>query len=127
MSDKNGRFVILEIEIEKFKCVSTCLYAPNKDDPSFFTDLFEKANAFESPKIYIGDFNLTLNCTIDRSTHIKSNNNNKARDVLTVLMKKNYIVDIWRVRNPNEKRFSWRKNSQENLSQSRIDMALISQ
>ncbi|KAL9985252.1 hypothetical protein ACROYT_G007630 [Oculina patagonica] len=76
--DPNGRFIICDITTDK-KCVTIAtLYAPNEDDPDFFSNFFDHLNDFECDDVIIGgDFNLVLNLDVDKKggltrTHTKS-------------------------------------------------------
>ena len=71
-----------------------------------------------------GDFNLTLNCELDRFN--SKYNNHKATKVLKSGMNELQLVDVWRDRNPEESRYSWFKRN-PSYSASRIDMMLINQ
>ena len=66
-SDSNGRFIICDIETEK-KCITIAtVYAPNEDDPQFFTSFFDQLMDFECEEIVVGgDFNLVLNVNVDK-------------------------------------------------------------
>ena len=124
LTDDNGRYIICEIQTdpEKDPICLCCLYAPNKDSPTFFETISEKLADFCEQKIIIGDFNLVLNTKIDR---VGSNFNHwRAHAKLCLLMEEYYLSDIWRDRNPEEKRFSWRRTKSNQYS--RIDLALIS-
>ena len=46
--------------------------------------------------------------------------------ILKLFMKESDLVDIWHIRNPNEKQLSRRKKSRTGFIQSRIDFWLIS-
>ena len=75
-------------------------------------------------KIIVGDFNLTLNCELDRENTYC--NNNKARDQIENMMDQYQLRDIWRVQNEEKREFSWMKKSQYPIKASRIDFALVS-
>ena len=66
-SDKNGRFIIYDIETEG-KCVTLAtLYAPNEDEPSFFQHFFDHLSDFKWDDLKIGgDFNLILHLDKDK-------------------------------------------------------------
>ena len=53
------------------------LYAPNDDDPNFFTAVFEHLADFQCDEVIIGDYNLVLDAEKDKKgglakTHKKS-------------------------------------------------------
>ncbi|KAJ1142227.1 hypothetical protein NDU88_008554 [Pleurodeles waltl] len=44
------------------------IYGPNYDDPQFYSDLAVRADSWGGlPQLWCGDFNCTLNPTLDRS------------------------------------------------------------
>ena len=71
-----------------------------------------------------GDFNLVLDVNLDRNvTHYY---NCGAADKLQEIMTEDELCDIWRLKNPDIKRFTWIK-SRPVISWSRLDFFLISQ
>ena len=124
-SDNAGRKLIVETERDNKRITICNIYAPNKDSPGFFVECFRQLENFCENVIVIGDFNLTFDSSMDRLGSL--HNNNKARDVMLEIMDDQSLVDIWRLRNPNEKRYSWFKNiSSEQKKASRLDFAIIS-
>ena len=74
--------------------------------------------------IWGGDFNMTVDIKLDRmggNPSIWKNSSNILSDVCSKLD----LIDIWRIRNPLTKRFTWRRLRPE-LIQSRIDYFLTS-
>ena len=63
--DTNGRYIIIECSYQETKFLICALYAPNKDSPSFFLDIFRIMDNCTGKHILIGDFNLTLNPEIN--------------------------------------------------------------
>ena len=55
--DHAGRYIIAQLEHEQEKFVLVNLYAPSKDVPHFFTELFRKVDTLEGKHIFCGDFN----------------------------------------------------------------------
>ena len=53
-SDPNGRYIILHIKISNQEFLLSNLYAPNKDEPQFFTELFEKLNDYRDIDTIMG-------------------------------------------------------------------------
>ena len=105
------------------KITVACIYAPNEDSPAFFSTLQELLMSRHEHKVIIGDFNLTLDVEMDRlNTYC---NNNKAKEEVEQLMDTYYLHDIWRLRNPEVREYSWRKKCELNKA-SRIDLSLVS-
>lgn len=94
------------------------------------TDLMEILNIkieyilgkYTNMKIILGgDFNLTINDTIDRWPAKSSASSNAT---LTDFMYKRNLTDIWRLKNPNMVDFTW--GNKTGSLKSRIDLWLIS-
>ena len=112
-----------EINIENEQLCICAIYAPNKDTPAFFTNLFESTLDMSSKKVFIGDFNLALDTSVDR-TGTKVNNSKAAAFILET-MEDLQLSDVWRECNLTTKEFSYFRKKPM-LSCSRIDFVLIS-
>ena len=100
------------------------IYGPNKDSPEFYTDICKEAQKNHSSLIIIGDYNAVLNPSLDTKKGV--HNNVKATCSLRNQMDEYDLEDVWRVRNPEKKRFSWwRKGCSDQAS--RLDFAVVSQ
>ncbi|KAL9981735.1 hypothetical protein ACROYT_G010478 [Oculina patagonica] len=127
-TDDSGRFVILDTLIQDSPFLLANIYAPTKgSEQCQFLD--EIANHFADKvcqsKHYVitgGDFNATFDPDLDCSGGRPSIKN--CIKNLNDIMLQNDLVDIWRVRNPNKKRFTWRQKNP--LIQRRLDFWLIS-
>ena len=124
-SDSSGRFLVLDLEKDSLKLSIACIYAPNTDSPGFFHEVMAKISSFHAQKIIIGDYNLVLNTKLDRLD--SDYNNVNAKNVILDIMSENYLCEIWRDRNPDQKRYSWFRPNRNKLQASRIDFALVSQ
>ena len=122
--DPNGRFIICEIETEDKQHYTLCnVYGPNKDSATFYDSVHQNLLDLCSNIIMMGDFNLVLNTKLDR--YKSSTNNEHALQALHQIMSDLFLVDIWRIRNPDTIRYSWRREASNQAS--RLDYALISQ
>ena len=124
-SDPNGRFIICDI-CTNGKNITLCnLYAPNEDKPDFFRDIAIYLQDFQCDEIIIGgDFNLVMDVSKDKKGGRASTHKNSLEEVKGICETWD-VVDIWRVLNPEEERYTWR---QKNLQiQCRLDFLLISQ
>ena len=124
-SDSEGRILMCNINegtTESDICLCN-VYGPNKDTPAFFGKLSELLAKYSEHKLIMGDFNVVQNVTLDQ--YGSTVNNNKAKEKLNVLMDTYYLTDVWRQRNPDTLRFSW-KRTKPKLQASRIDYALVS-
>ena len=125
-SDNNGRIVACELENkdDPRKRVTICnIYAPNQDKPNFFLEVIRMVADMSPNLIIIGDFNVVLDPNLDR--HGSGYNNKKAQATLLEIMNDMSLIEIWRVRFPEEKIFSWMKPNP--YAASRIDYALVAQ
>ena len=99
------------------------MYGPNKDDPTFYENVFKSIEDMEN-ELYIicGDYNLTLNPNIDCFNY-KHINNPMARNFITNMIKENNLFDTFRELHPYLRRYTWRRKTP--LKQSRLDFFLV--
>ena len=124
--DHDGRSVICNIEVDETKLTLCSLYAPNEDNPKFFTTVFKTLSKIATDNIVIGgDFNTVLDVNMDRLC--SQANNHQASKVIQVGMENLDLTDIWRTRNPTEKKYTWFKHTNTTSSRSalRIDYFLV--
>ena len=75
--------------------------------------------------IFGGDFNLIFHCKFDASRRnplLKKKSLAKLIEIKEAL----YLCDIWRIRNPNVRRFTFRQNHVSGFIERRLDFFLIS-
>ena len=124
--DLEGRILNVEIAVENKKYSLTNVYGPNVDTPVFFINILELLKETSENKIVMGDFNCALNPSLDRlnTTH----NNYRSAEIIEKIMEEYYLSDIWRIRNPDTRHYTWIKRKTENQDRkaSRIDYALVS-
>ena len=113
VSDSKGRYILIDATVQESDFLLGNIYAPNKvqEQCEFFSGLekmIEKLNTSAEQKIVVGgDFNVAidpdLDCSVGNPT--KKDSVKHIQDICL-----NFdLVDIWRVRNPACKRFSWRQ------------------
>ena len=128
-ADVQGRYVLVEADVQGSNFLFVNVYAPNKvqEQCLFFDNLNKIIENFvidkEQKKIVIGgDFNIALDSDLDCS----GGNPSKKDSVKNIqdLCLDYDLVDIWRIRNPETKRFTWRQKNP--LIQRRLDYWLIS-
>ena len=121
--DDKGRFILLEVLVQESPFVLLNLYAPTKlgDQSVFFHEILsvlQTANFNSECRIIMGgDFNVHLDAVLDNSggkSEIKPTVKN-----ITDIMLANNLIDVWRLRNPQTKLFTWRQKHP--LIQRRID------
>ena len=127
--DKNSGYIIARMEIQGKPYVSINCYAPNleKGQVKIFKEISKHlADMDITPEykfISAGAWNLIFNATRD-SFGRKAALKHKAIFQLKSIMSNYDLVDIWRVRNPTLRQFTWWCKSP--LQMSRLDFFLIS-
>jgi exonuclease III len=126
VKDDTGNFLVVDVTIEGLKLILVNIYGPNIDSPTFYSNLFNKIeNLYTTQYIIIGgDFNLIMDKELD-SMNYKNMNNPKAREELLSLMDGLNLVDVFRINNPELKRFTWRRKNP--IKQARLDFFLMSE
>ena len=94
----DGRYVILEVEIDGCTCTLGTVYGPNLDKPDVYEEFFNGVNSTSSEISVIGgDFNLCLNPGLDRvSLSSRARNNVKCKKVVEQFMQERELIDLWR-------------------------------
>ena len=124
--DKNGRYLLLNIEFDTNVYSILNIYAPNDQRlrNTFFKDidllLKDKSMGI---KLVAGDFNETLT-KIDR-VEKKRNDSKiyKPSNNLSNVIKYHKLTDIWRIFNSQKTQYTWKRKN--NIEKSRIDYWLI--
>ena len=113
--DQNGRFIILEENVQDHPFLFVNLHAPNKTNEQsiFFEEIRKELDNFsreEDCNIVIGgDFNVIFHPDLDGyGGNPKRKESVKCIDNICLA---NDLIDIWRIRNPNVKRFTWRQKT----------------
>ena len=116
IKDPLGRYIILKAEIKDQIYVLINIYAPNKDKDSFkfFADLLARLkneNFDEEENIIVGgDFNCPLNTILDKKGGILTPRKSVV-SIINSIQGDLDLIDIWRVKNPNTKSYTWSQNS----------------
>ena len=67
ITDKEGIYVVLDIELDDIRCTLVNLYSPNEDEPEFFIELVQTIDALPNDhRIVGGDFNFVLDLDMDK-------------------------------------------------------------
>ena len=124
--DLEGRILSIDFKVDSNIYNVTNVYAPNQNNISFFNNLNHILEDKSEKKIVIGDFNVTFDTELDRLN--TPNNNDRNKEYLRNLMNEYLLEDIWRVRNPEKRHYTWLKRSNMNnpIKASRLDYALTS-
>ena len=124
--DREGRILCVEIQsyTDKEDKATICnIYAPNSDDPSFFTKILKISEDMCEQRVIIGDFNVVMDPELDRLN--STFNKQKSQEILQVMCDELMLCDIWRVRNTEKRQFSWFRREKTKTIASRIDFALV--
>ena len=118
VSDPNGRFIIMDVTVngEEFLIVNVytpCVSKP-KEQVEFWNQLSfhisNMDNVFEKNIICGGDINFLMNIGLDRAGGNPSHDDNVLRAIHNFLDTFD-LVDIWRVRNPHQRQYTWRQKT----------------
>ena len=91
-----GRFLALKVKVQNETMLLANIYAPNKDDPDFFREVFDLIDKIGvDRKIIGGDFNLVMDNSIDR-TGRGPHKHQKAMEKINNLVEIMDLTDIWR-------------------------------
>ena len=115
--DPLGRFIILKADIKDQTYVLINVYAPNKDKGliSFFNNNYllatlQRENLDWEDNIVIGgDFNCPLIPDIDKKGGIIIQRKSVTA-CIDCLQNQLDLVDIWRIKNPDTRSFTWSQN-----------------
>jgi len=122
----DGRELYVKATVYGIEMLLVNIYAPNNDDPGFYERVFDAIRGFDVENIVMGgDMNLVLDVTIDKNGG-RAQTNEKARECMVKHMEVLELVDIWRVKNPEKKEFTWRRRK-PHIVQCRLDFFLLSQ
>jgi len=124
--DKKGRWLILELEMEDTKYTIATYYGPNKDKIWHLEDMISKVDEIgNSNTLICGDFNFVFNLNIDKLGG-RNTTNFKCRKRVIEWMQEQNLVDIWRIKNPNLRKYTWTSNHRPPIK-CRLDFFLISE
>ena len=124
-TDPKGRFIICDLITNGKHITLANIYAPNEDDPNFFTSVFNQLLDFKCEEIIVGgDFNLVLDVDKDKKGGL-ARSHKKSLEVINDFSENLDLIDAWRVLNPESSRFTWRQKKPE--VHCRLDFFLVNQ
>ena len=116
--DNQGRFILLEALVQDQKFILLNIYAPDKSDEQllFFDqikDELDGINIEDDCKIIIGRGLYVVNVILDPDfdSHGGKPKLRESLKQIEDICLLHYLVDIWRIRNPETKRFTWRQKT----------------
>jgi endonuclease/exonuclease/phosphatase family metal-dependent hydrolase len=126
--DKYGRYIVLKVKVGDLNFNLINVYSPSKESEkakfiSYLAQLLDSSNITAADNTILGgDWNITLDA-MDKMGGTVFQNSKAASEINT--MKDTYnLVDIWRLRNGNKRRYTWRQKSPR--VHCRLDYFLIS-
>ena len=130
ITDEHGRFLLLEVTIDDSKFVLVNIYAPTKDkhdeQERFIGFIKETLNNYIDGNIIIGgDFNTCLDPAIDKDGGLHEKVSEYSKQIIELNDEFN-LIDIWRISNPDTRRYTWRGLTRQGRVFSRLDFWLIS-
>ena len=121
ITDVYGRYLITVLKVDNVVFNLTNVYAPNNDNPQFFSELFKLTENLPGYRLLVGDFNVALDPEKDRST--KTFNNPHATTLINEYIDENFLQDVWHTRHPDRRFYSWKRNKPTKIG-SHIDYIL---
>ncbi len=116
--------ILIDLSLDVMRVTLVAIYGPNKDSPDFFFNLQDEIASFNNTNVIIcGDFNVVQDYSLDTYKYM-GKNNTKSNEVLLNIMEDVGYEDIWRLNNPDRKKFTWKGPGGK---RSRLDYFLISQ
>ena len=129
MLKNNGRYIVLNVLIDNNPVILVNYYAPNVESEQLklLDELNHIFNSFEIAEntvfIWGEDFNMTFDTTLDVDGGFPKLKINSFSKLLS-MMSENDLCDIFRVRNPDTRRFSRHRKTPS--KQRRLDFFLVS-
>ena len=124
-TDQEGNLLVLDIEVESQRLSLVNIYGPNDDTPEFYQNMYDVIEEFANENIIIcGDFNLVQNQDLDTHNYVNINNP-RAKSKLQDINDELSLVDPYREKYNELKRFTWRKTNP--IKQARLDFFLITE
>lgn len=102
---KHGNYIAIDVDISQYSITLTVIYGPNTDRLSFFHEIQEVVEDFNTVHcIIVGDWNVVLNPDLDTMNYLHVNNP-RAREAVIQLMNELNLFDVWRVFHPTGVQF----------------------
>ena len=128
--DKNGRYIILYANIQGNPILLVNYHAPNDESNQVQTlsevcDIIDKIELEQDMTIvWGGDFNLFFYSFLDADGGKPQLKMNSLTELLSIMSERD-LCDLFRVRHPDTRRFTWRRKN--SFVQRRLDYFLVSE
>ena len=124
-SSSNGRYLIVNVKMDEKSIMLCNIYAPNVDQPHFFTPIINKVKEGDAEvKIMGGDINQVLDPTLDKKGG-RTEDRSKSASLINSFLSEQDWFDVWRILNPDSFRFTWKRHRP--LIMSRLDYLFMPQ
>ena len=126
ISDKSGRYIILDVSVDDTRLTLVNIYANDLNQQSkFFRSLHRHLQDFSQENVVIGgDFNCALSDKDKKGGNAVTQKVSVIKEIEELCTSYN-LVDIWRRLNPLLESYTWRNKSHK--IQCRLDFFLISE
>ena len=125
ITDPNGRYVILDVEIDGLRVTLGSIYGPNEDNPEFYTEAIQHIESIPNDnRIIGGDYNLVLDLEKDKKGGRRTTNK-KSQILINNWMEETDLIDIWRFQHPDSRVFTWHRKRPYPIF-CRLDFFLVS-
>ena len=123
ISDVNGNYLILDINIEGISFILVNIYGPNEDEPKIYSELRKKYKSLNNERIILcGDWTLVLNPDLDTNNYLHINKPRARQEVLNILEDDEFL-DTYRAFHEEKREYTWcRRNPIR--KQARLDLFL---
>lgn len=105
-TDKEGRLAIAKIRLDGQNIALISAYAPNTFEAGFY-DLYPLRDLTGFRLVMGADFNAIWDSNMDRTGGAESRDQRLASDALRQWAAQTNMIDIWRVKNPSIKDYSF--------------------
>ena len=125
-TDKHGRILILDVTIDGSEYILVNIYNANIESEQLkvlndLSELMKKVNITHGKQIVLaGDFNLLFDSNLEAKGG-KPILKEKSVARMIELKKEYDLCEIWRIRNPLEKSFTFRQNQFSSITNRRLD------
>ena len=107
ISDVNGNYLILDINIEGINFILVNIYGPNEDKPKFYSELRKKYKSLNNERIILcGDWNLVLNPDLDTNNYLHINNPRARQEVLNII-EEDECLGSYRAFHEEKREYNW--------------------
>ena len=108
-ADKEGRYILVDRSVKDYRFCLCNVYAPNADDVDFFRKVIQIIDSWTTDcLIMAGDFNTSMTLKdkyIDKEP--MGPGHPKVVAFLQDFLESANMLDIWRIRHPEDRRFTW--------------------